>query len=315
MADSTPLNLVLQSFDNDPWIINQRIFDILNMYLQPNATLSPTTAAQEIDKLFPLNRPREEDKENEEPESFLWEMWGVVVSVAEQIPWEHPGQTRLVEVIQALNDLPGPKTVQMDGWGKLVIWSDLPLLDPVMTEIGHSYGIRFMFFLYCFASDFSGIVTGINLEDTSDAQEAIRTRQRNFVAFSARLTQSCLTDRSLYFSIHVFRDAFEEEPDHRSKAYLRQGPRLNVYVPLASIWILLCGNVIFAHCRNPLTPLPDFSDAGKNWKGAKGHSIERWNFWKKRFGEIKEHDQASEKTRELAAEGERVMNRIESEAS
>jgi len=153
MAHSTPLNLVLQSSDNEqPWVINQRIFHILNTYLQPNATLSPTNAAQEIDKLFPLNRPREEDRENEGPESFLFEMWGVVISVAEQIPWKHPGQTRLVEVIQALRDLPGPTTVQMDSWGKLVIWSDLPLLGPVMTERG--YGMRFMF-SYCFASDLS----------------------------------------------------------------------------------------------------------------------------------------------------------------
>jgi Protein of unknown function (DUF3632) len=133
MADSTPLNLVLQSY-GEPWVINQRIFDILNMYLQPNATLSPTNAAQEIDKLFPLKRPREEGRENEEPESFLLEMWGVVISVAEQIPWRHPGQTRLVEFIQALKDLPDTTTVQMEYWGEKVIWSDLPLLGLVMTE-------------------------------------------------------------------------------------------------------------------------------------------------------------------------------------
>ncbi|KAF8803326.1 hypothetical protein BYT27DRAFT_7340991 [Phlegmacium glaucopus] len=251
MPDSTPLNL-------------------------PNATLSPTNAAQEIDKLFPLNRPREEDRESEGPESFLFEMWGVVTSVAEQIPWNHPGQTRLVEVIQALKDLPGPTTVQMDDWSKLAIWSDLPLLGPVMTEHGYT----------------------IDVGDTS-----------------ARLTQSGLADRSKHFSIQDFRAAFEEEPDQRSKAYLKQGPRLDVYVPLEAIWILLCGNVIFAHCRNPGTPLAGFKDAGKNWKGVYEFSIERWNFWKKRFGEIKGHDQASDQTKELAAEAEGRMNRIESEAT
>jgi hypothetical protein len=40
-------------------------------------------------------------------------------------------------------------------------------------------------------------------------------------------------------------------------------------------------------------------DGGKNWKGANGFSIERWNFWKKRLGEIKGLAQASEKTKEL----------------
>ena len=86
-------------------------------------------------------------------------------------------------------------------------------------------------------------------------------------------------------------------------------------MPLAGIWILLCGKVIFDHCRNSGTLLAGSKDPRKNWKGVNGFSIERWIFWKKRFGEIKGHDQASEKTKELAAEGEECMNRIESEAT
>jgi len=35
--------------------------------------------------------------------------------------------------------------------------------------------------------------------------------------------------------------------------------------------------------------------AGKNWKGASGLSMERWIFWKKRFGEIKGHEMAAER--------------------
>ena len=42
-----------------------------------------------------------------------------------------------------------------------------------------------------------------------------------------------------------------------------------------------------------------------------GFSIEQWNFWKKRFGEIKGRDQTSEKTKKLAAKGETLMNRME----
>ena len=41
-----------------------------------------------------------------------------------------------------------------------------------------------------------------------------------------------------------------------------------------------------------------------------GFSIEQW---KKKFGEIKSHDQSREETKELAAEGERLINRIVSE--
>ena len=160
----------------------------------------------------------------------------------------------------------------------------------------------------------------IDLEDTSSSQKAIRIRQRNFVAFSARLTQSGLADRAEHFSIYYFRAAFEVEPDKRAKAYHKQGPGMDVYVPLAVMWLFLCGNVIFAHCRrssnHPGTGRPRYNDAGRNWKGGNGFSIDRWNFWKKRIGEIKDHDQASEKTKKVAVTvaGERLMNKIESEA-
>ena len=112
------------------------------------------------------------------------------------------------------------------------------------------------------------------------------------------------------------------EPDKRAKAYYKQGPGMDVYVPLAVMWLFLCGNVIFAHCRRsigsskqPGTGRPRYNDAaGRNWKGGNGFSIDRWNFWKTRIGEIKDHDQASEKTKKVAVAGERLMNRIESEA-
>ena len=113
--------------------------------------------------------------------------------------------------------------------------------------------------------------------------------------------------------------AFEVEPDKRAKAYHKQGPGLDVYVPLAVMWLFLCGNVIFVHCRRsgssnqPGTGRPRYNDAGRNWKGVDGFSIDRWNFWKRRIGEIKDHDQVSEKTKKVAAAGERLMNRIESE--
>ena len=157
MVDSTwtPLKLVLETPGDDPWIIGKRIFHILNTYLQPNHDIdnlnaggtlpAANAAAQDIDKLFPLNWPTkkkdDDDIENEEPGSFLWEMWEIVISVAQQIPWKHPGQTKLVEFIQALKDLPEPKTRTVrigDYWpGEVTLWSDLPILGPVMTECGH----------------------------------------------------------------------------------------------------------------------------------------------------------------------------------
>ena len=170
--------------------------------------------------------------------------------------------------------------------------------------------------MFCVWS-FGGIVTDIEIEDTLAAQEAIRTSEHNYIAFAARLTQHGLADRSLYYFINDVWAALEEEPDKRAKAYRKQGPGFDVYVPLAGIWILLCGNVIFGHCRGPGTPLRlagyEWGKGGKNWKGESGFSIERWIFWKKRFGEIKGHDQASENIKEMAAGAEGAMNRIENE--
>ena len=54
-----------------------------------------------------------------------------------------------------------------------------------MTE--HEHGMQFKF-SYCFASDLSVALLDTDLEDTSGVQEAIRTRQRNPVAFAAPLT-------------------------------------------------------------------------------------------------------------------------------
>ena len=102
-----PPNLVLESPDNEPWVINENIFHILNTYLQPNATLSPANAAQEIDKLLPTQTSQEKKilERMKSRKVFFWEMWGVVISVAQpQIPWKHPGRIGLVKLIQTLKD-------------------------------------------------------------------------------------------------------------------------------------------------------------------------------------------------------------------
>lgn len=114
------------------------------------------------------------------------------------------------------------------------------------------------------------------------------------------------------FAIYSLAEALEQEPDRRAKMYIKQGPRLEAYVPLAGIWILFAGNVIFGHCCTPRTVESGDRGRNRNWKGPNGFSIERWNFWKKRFGEIKEHDQAGEKIKEIAAEAEDAMIKFES---
>ena len=167
-ADWTPLVFQI----SDLWVINERIFHTLSAYLQPNAsyaTLSP-------DKLVPLNCPIEEDRENEKPGSFLCEMWELVISST---------------------------MIHFENWWDIhmELWSDLSLAFAGTHNNGHS--------LVCYS--YFHIVLCLILHwhcyshRSTDAQEAIRSCHRNFIAFSARLT-----------AIPYFRKAFEEEPDPRS---------------------------------------------------------------------------------------------------
>ena len=115
------------------------------------------------------------------------------------------------------------------------------------TWLRYAIQIFILFYVWFFI----GIVTAIDLENTSGDHEALRTRRLNLIAFSARLTQNGVADRSLHFSIEDFRTSLEVEPDYGSKTYHKQGPQLDLYVPYPVIWLLLCGDAIFAHCRNP----------------------------------------------------------------
>ena len=127
-----PLRLITND-GGDPWIVEQKMFDILNDFLQPSSVLSPTAAAKQLDRLFPLNRTDSDGERKEEPESFLWELWSVIIKVAQQIPWKSRAQDRLAELIKALRDLPSEIVVEI--WSsKSRIWQDLPLLGPSLTE-------------------------------------------------------------------------------------------------------------------------------------------------------------------------------------
>lgn len=90
----------------EPNSTEQRIFDILNDYLQPSSTTPPSEAAQAIHALTPTQ------EENSALENFLWSTWGTIVGIVKQIPHNHPSQDRLVDLIHALTELP-PTTVSI----------------------------------------------------------------------------------------------------------------------------------------------------------------------------------------------------------
>lgn len=256
----------------NPWYSTElRIYDVLAKVVESGA-VSLTATAQELDTLFPTKRPAG-PSENEAPESFLWEFWGIVAKVAGETPHAGPYQDRLIEFLKALRDLPNPVDLSLENWGSVKLWEDLPLLGPVFRE----------------ALDTD---QGINLE-----------------AFLARITQSGIASWS-WLGLTAFHAAFEVEPDSRAQAFQKQGPGLDASVPRVAIWLELVGSKVYEEVKAGTLSDTKYATGG-NWKNPKGFSKERWDYWKRRAGEVAIHDQAAEATKVLAKKVEHMMMALE----
>lgn len=103
---TTPLHLHLASLDDDdPWIIEQKYFTILNDCLQPDSQVSAAEAAARINELTPMNR-KTNGEEVEELTIFLLEFWGTIGEIARQTPHDHPAQDKMIEILKELQALP-----------------------------------------------------------------------------------------------------------------------------------------------------------------------------------------------------------------
>lgn len=112
---SSRLHLRLESLeDDDPWIVDEKTFDLLNEYLQPDSAISASTAARIMDALTPAKREAAGAKNVEHPESFLFETWETFIEIAKQIPHDHPSQDRLIQLLAELTKL-SPTEVEI--WG------------------------------------------------------------------------------------------------------------------------------------------------------------------------------------------------------
>lgn len=129
--------LHLKFDDDDPWIIEQKMFDFLNDYLQPASTVSANETAQALDNLFPTHRSDEDQPQGEPrepPESFLLHMWPLFLNIASQIPHDHPAQDRLAELVKTLRALVSKSPILHIDGSDTQLWRDLPLLFPTMEE-------------------------------------------------------------------------------------------------------------------------------------------------------------------------------------
>jgi len=120
----------------------QKTFTILDVYLQPSSEVSATTAAQEINNLFPENPDSQQGTLNQEAYTFLLRLWELFVVVVEQIPWQHPSQDKIIELTKAIRDLPNPITIMLEHalGDQVKLWADLPVLDEVLTDNVETHG-------------------------------------------------------------------------------------------------------------------------------------------------------------------------------
>lgn len=121
------LNFVIDSLHNndDPWLIEWMMFNILNEYLQPGSPFTVLQAAQCLDALLPENRPNtadDPDEDREETATFICELSDLIWNIAKQIPHDHEGQDKLVQLIAALQRLPITVTVQRFDAARQTLW-------------------------------------------------------------------------------------------------------------------------------------------------------------------------------------------------
>ncbi|GFF51678.1 hypothetical protein IFM61606_02308 [Aspergillus udagawae] len=258
----------------EPNSTEQRIFNILNDYLQPSSTTPPSEAAQAIHALTP--KAGSTPEENPDLEDFLWSTWGTIIKTAKQIKDNHPSQDRLVDLIHALTELP-PTTVSI--WSSETrLWKDLPILGPTLRESWDPP-------TYTKPND-REITEWINLQ-----------------AFTARLMSKCDPSLSL-LAVWTLRSGLEEELSDRE---------LEGEGAAAAMWMVYGGEKLFSQLVDAVQDeeIERLMKPGTLYSGQGQLCLERWQFWKRRFGEISEQIQADEETKGVIQLAWEKMERIE----
>ncbi|KAI1213843.1 uncharacterized protein F4807DRAFT_409338 [Annulohypoxylon truncatum] len=186
-------------------------------------------------------------------------MWTVIIQLSRYIPPDHPWQDSLVQAVDNLRQQEGPISDQY----KYALWKNLPELALCMRE------------------EWNEIPTEINEEGFSKEQmeelmeDFVRWKNQN--SFAARLTGPSFAPW-LTLPIWQLREALETPP--------AKGARQECRVWVACEWILRCAEIIFEDMNSDEEPNNAFQTGSLCGEDIPQFSIKRWEFWKKRLGEI-----------------------------
>ncbi|KAK7741776.1 hypothetical protein SLS53_004840 [Cytospora paraplurivora] len=253
MSTKTEANL-LQSVESRELYLNQRaMFNVLKATLE-YPTNSQAKAAKLADDLKFFCSAVEEG-----PDNILWQLWPLVIDIVSCIPPYHPWQDSLVLSMGILRQQDVPISKFYDE-NRLAVWKDLPDLPLSIREAW----------------------LGIDSDPTLDGEESekIFASWRSLNSFTSRITSADFV-QWLNLPIWNLREAFEEPP--------LKGSAMDCHIWVAAEWIINCADVLFEYLSSN-TPL-DAHQArslrtGSLCEDIKPLSVERWDFWKRRFSEL-----------------------------
>ncbi|KAI1118585.1 hypothetical protein F5Y14DRAFT_462542 [Nemania sp. NC0429] len=186
-------------------------------------------------------------------------IWWIVIAISQYIPPGHPWQECLIEAVGNLRQLEGP----VPGM-PAHLWRDLPYLlfrlqqlwiDPVEGD--------------------EWLADDIELDEALISNDFVRWKNQN--SFAARLTSASFHP-GLIFPIGQLRTALE--------APTAKGPIQECRLWVACEWIIHCAGVIYNDMVTEQNPDSAFKTGSLCRPGMPHFGTERWEFWKKRFGEI-----------------------------
>ncbi|KAF2965658.1 hypothetical protein GQX73_g7920 [Xylaria multiplex] len=180
---------------------------------------------------------------------ILLYVWSLILEISKCIPPDHPWQDSLLQAIGYLGRQDGTVPGMVAGR-----WEDLPYLSIRIRELWD--------------------------DPTEEGEEGVEegefTRWKNQNSFVARLT-SAFFDPGSTFPIWQLRTALEEPPTN--------GPAEECRLWVACEWVIRCSRIIHKNMDSGLSDDAAFS-TGSLCRDVPHFSIDRWNFWKKRFAEI-----------------------------
>ncbi|KAI1095015.1 hypothetical protein F5B19DRAFT_489909 [Rostrohypoxylon terebratum] len=195
---------------------------------------------------------------NKDEPCSIYHVWEVVIKLSRYIPPDHPWQDSLVHAVDSLRQreghIRGPNSA---------LWESLPYLSICMRESWE---------------DGSYINDGDLTQETADTMTEAQIKiWKNQISFAARLTGPSWAPLMIP-TLWQIRGALEERP--------LKGAVQDCRVWIACEWLLHCADTIREFITEEVESDPACETGSLCGEDIPQFGIKRWEFWKKRLGEI-----------------------------